>query len=211
MGTVPFDCPHVGCLTKNVGLSTSAVTPIDNRHGNLFGSCPVCNRGVLLFISSKVSGNLGNATKLSGENFAQVFSITGSAPSSPVNEVVADLPPSIELTYAEAEANYVDGRMMSASIMYRKTVELAVRDLNPNGKGMLNARIRALQKEEAVPDTLIKLLDTVKFLGNEGAHDEEPPSPEDVERGRDFTRLFLVYSYELPARVEAALAKDKPD
>ncbi|WCE67977.1 DUF4145 domain-containing protein [Sulfitobacter faviae] len=126
-------------------------------------------------------------------------------------DVIGDLPPSIELTFAEAEANYVDGRMMSASIMYRKTVELAVRDLNPEGKGMLNARIRALQKEEAVPDTLIKLLDTVKFLGNEGAHDDEPPSPEDVERGRDFTRLFLVYSYELPARVEAALAKDEPE
>jgi len=92
--------------------------------------------------------------------------------------------------------------------MYRKAVELTVKDLNPEGTGMLNARIRQLQKKEAVPDTLINLLDTVKFLGNEGAHEEDPPSAEDVERGRDFTRLFLVYSYELPARVSAALAKE---
>lgn len=207
MGTVPFDCPHPGCLTKNIGLVTHYVVPIENGAANLFGSCPVCNRGVLLFIRAGRDG-VTNAVKYSGSSFFQNYAITGSAPTAPTLEAVSDLPPKIQQTFSEAEANFVDGRMVSAAIMYRKAVELTVKDLHPDGKGMLGARIRALQKKEAVPDTLIALLDTVKFLGNEGAHDEDPPSPEDVERGRDFTRLFLVYSYELPARVEAALTRE---
>lgn len=69
---------------------------------------------------------------------------------------------------------------------------------------MLHQRIRALEGSKALPHSLIELLDQVKFLGNEGAHDIEDPDGEDVIRGRDFTRLFLVYLYELPTKIEAA-------
>jgi hypothetical protein len=210
MGTVPFNCPHVGCLTKNVGLTTHSVVSIDGGVGNLFATCPVCNRGIILYIEKRGNDPIGNAAGRSGETFSDSFRILSSAPSVPTLDVIGNLPPQIQQTFSEAEANFVDGRLMSSAIMFRKTVELTVRDLNPEGKGMLNSRIRALQKEEAVPDTLIRLLDTVKFLGNEGAHDEEPPSVDDVERGRDFTRLFLVYSYELPARIASALPNEEP-
>ena len=167
--------------------------------------------GIVLYYKRSGAQNSHPAHQQSTENFLQWFKVTDSAPKPPVRDVVTNLPDKIAGVFDEAEANFADGRHMSAATMYRKAIELTLKDLNPDGKGMLHARIRALQKEEAVPDTLIKLLDTVKFLGNEGAHDDEPPSAEDVERGRDFTRLFLVYSYELPARVEAALAKDDPE
>jgi len=169
----------------------------------------VCDRGIILYIEKRGNDAVGNAAGRSGETFFDNFRILSSAPSVPPVEVVDNLPRQIQQAFSEAEANFADGRLMSSAIMFRKTVELTVRDLNPEGKGMLNARIRALQKAEAVPDTLIKLLDTVKFLGNEGAHDEEAPSIDDVERGRDFTRLFLVYSYELPARIASALPNEK--
>lgn len=211
MGTVPFDCPHIGCLTKNIGMITHYVVAIDGRSGNLFGTCPVCGLGIWLSVISTSQASVTEAHKQSGTAFTTRFEIEDFAPRPPKLEAVSDLPSKIQQTYSEAEANFADGRMMSASIMYRKTVELTVKDLHPDGKGMLNARIRDLQKKEAVPDTLIALLDTVKFLGNEGAHDEDPPTAEDVERGRDFTRLFLVYSYELPARVQAALDKENID
>ncbi|MFG6566672.1 DUF4145 domain-containing protein [Sulfitobacter sp. 1A13679] len=211
MGTVPFDCPHVGCLTKTVGLELMYSHSPSGVKGSTFGFCPVCQKGVILYLEWKNRKAVGEAHKLSGSQFWENYRIIDSAPTPPARDVVANLPDKIGMVFDEAEANFADGRHMSAATMYRKSIELTLKDLNPEGKGMLNARIRALQKEEAVPDTLIKLLDTVKFLGNEGAHDDEPPSPEDVERGRDFTRLFLVYSYELPARVEAALAKDEPE
>ncbi|MDH4541072.1 MULTISPECIES: DUF4145 domain-containing protein [Sulfitobacter] len=211
MGTVPFDCPHVGCLTKNVGVVLTAAYSQDGTYGSTFGYCPVCSKGIVLYFRRDGGQGANVAHQQSTKDFFDCYTIIDSAPKPPNRDVVGNLPGKIAGVFDEAEANFADGRHMSAATMYRKSIELTLKDLNPEGKGMLNARIRALQKEEAVPDTLIKLLDTVKFLGNEGAHDDEPPSPEDVERGRDFTRLFLVYSYELPARVKAALAKDGPE
>ena len=207
MGTVPFDCPHVGCLTKSVGVVLTASHSRGGKSGSTYGHCPVCHKGIILFLRWISGGPIGTAHAQETETFFNYYEIIDSAPKPPARDVVSNLPPRIATVFDEAEANFADGRHMSAATMYRKSIELTLKDLNPDGKGMLNARIRALQKEEAVPDTLIKLLDTVKFLGNEGAHDDEPPSADDVERGRDFTRLFLVYSYELPARIASALTE----
>lgn len=210
MGTVPFDCPHARCLTKNVGLRLVASYSRDGEAGCTFGHCPVCHEGVVLFIRWRNKAQVSRAHELSGGEFQAAFDIVDYAPRPPEREVVNNLPNKVARVFDEAEANFADGRHMSAATMYRKSIELTLKHLNPGQEGSLSKRIRSLQSKEAVPDTLIKLLDSVRFLGNDGAHDEDPPPPEDVERGRDFTRLFLVYSYELPARVDAALARNAP-
>lgn len=189
-------------------MTTLACYPISDNWASVFTICNVCNTGMVLFVEGTGAYNVLEVQKHSGRKFVENFSIVDFAPKMPTPETISFLPPKIAAVFDEAEANFADGRNMSAATMYRKAVELAVKNKNPEGKGMLNERIRGLQKQNAVPDTLIDLLDTVKFLGNEGAHDEDPPDHDDVERGRDFTRLFLVYSYELPARVKSALGED---
>jgi len=75
--------------------------------------------------------------------------------------------------------------------------------LFPEGKGMINNRIRELEKEELLPSILVSLLDHVKYFGNVSMHEEDvDPSKSDCEAAREFTRLFLTYTFTLPAKVE---------
>lgn len=99
--------------------------------------------------------------------------------------------------------------MASASTSYRRALELSLKHVHPEGKGTLNQRIRALEKQNAVPESLIALMDGIRFLGNDGAHEEEDPTREDVEAGRDFTTLLLTYLFELRSRVADAAERRK--
>lgn len=91
--------------------------------------------------------------------------------------------------------------------MYRKAIERTVKAKHPDGKGQLNDRIRALEKKNALPHSMIDLLDMVKFLGNDGAHDEADPTEDEVRRGRDFAQLLLTYLWALPKQIEDAKAE----
>ncbi|VDS07925.1 hypothetical protein PARHAE_01105 [Paracoccus haematequi] len=86
---------------------------------------------------------------------------------------------------------------------YRRVMERSLRKEHPDLKGNLADRIKAL--EGTLPDAIIDMANQVRFLGNDGAHDEDDPDMEDVANGRDFVRLYLVYTYELPARIARAV------
>lgn len=119
---------------------------------------------------------------------------------------VTGLPTNVETAFAEGERSFAAENYAAAAVMYRKAVERSVKLINPDGKGMLNQRIRELEAKNALPHSLIELMDMVKFIGNDGAHDDDDPTPEDVKQGRDFTRLLLTYLWELPEEVAKAKA-----
>lgn len=142
-----------------------------------------------------------------GMKLVDTLSVLGMAPQPPGPRPILYMPPQVQSAFEEAEANFVDERWPSAAIGYRRAIERALKVLHPDGKGMLNARIRSLEKQNALPPAMIALLDSVKFLGNDGAHELEDPEPDDVAAGRDFSTLLLTYLFELPERVRLATEK----
>lgn len=176
----------------------------DRTHGALFLTCPFCNRSFVAFIASR---NTLTGSFIQGADYAafkDAVLILGTAPEPPKPRMIDALPDNVRSSFEEAEMNFSDGRMPSAAVGYRRSLERAIRILHPNGKGMLNERIRKLEKENSVPAALIALMDGIKFLGNDGAHDDDDPPKEEVAAGRDFTALLLTYLFELPERVRLA-------
>lgn len=173
-------------------------------------TCNTCHMGVMVHIRAQLGFTIDQnlyASTLSAEQFADRYAIISVAPQPPQPRSVDSLPNNVAATFREAELNFSDMRFASAGVGYRKAIERALKHLHPDAKGMLNARIRALEKENALPPSMITLLDSVKLLGNDSAHDEDDPEREDVEAARDFAALLLTYLFELPARVERAKAK----
>ncbi len=173
--------------------------------GSLYAICTQCLDGVIFFLTSRGKNNVNGAHNVTGDAFKDAFTIDRVFPEPPTIEVVEFLEPEISETYLEAEGNYSDARYRSAAAMYRTTVELSVKHLDPKGKGSLYSRIEALSKANALPPTLIALMHEVRFLGNDSVHAKI--DPEDVQRGREFIKLFLVYVFELPKKIELAAEK----
>lgn len=142
------------------------------------------------------------ATMNSAELEANVF-LAWVSPRPQTPDTLPDLPVDVANAFNEAEDNRTGKRWSSAAVMYRKAIERGLKHKFPEGKGMLNARIRDLEGKNALPHSLVELLDEVKFLGNDGAHDDDPTAA-DVAAGAEFTRLFLTYTFVLPAQIAAA-------
>ncbi len=145
---------------------------------------------------------------LNGDAFHEATMINDVWPAYEAPAMIEFLPKDVAKAFIEGEETLANNHLSSAAVAYRKAIERTLKEQHVEAKGVLNTRIRALEKQNALPKVLIDLLDTIRFLGNDGAHDDDPTKA-DVIAGRDFTRLFLTYTYELPARVEAALAGRK--
>lgn len=133
------------------------------------------------------------------------FEILETFPQAPKGELVDSLPDPVSDALREAEENFLDRRLRASAFGYRQTIERALKLTYPvegSNRPSLYSRIENLKG--TLPQSLIELLHEVRFLGNEGVHEMEDPSFEDVKAGREFTRLFLTYTYDLPVRIAAA-------
>lgn len=210
MGSLSYDCPH--CLTRKSHFQTLAANREDDEASvwSLYGYCASCRRGVVFHLFTMPGGRAQDPVKFDNSAFLAstgAFSIWATSPKSPEAFAIAALPEGVAASFNEAEQCLAAKTFSSAAVMYRKAVERSVRILDPNGQGLLNQRIRALEAAKGLPQGLIQLMDLVKFIGNDGAHDDIDPTQAEVEAGRDFTRLFLTYVWELPDRITKALAE----
>ena len=205
---LPLDCPH--CGTKRTAMTGRGGASAGTGLYAILLTCNTCERGVMAHVKTRagipIATNLWASTH-PVEHFDTHYEITMVAPRPPQPRAVESLPNNVAATFREAELNFSDGRFASAGVGYRKAIERALKLLHPEAKGTLNQRILALEKENALPASMIALLVSVKLLGNDSAHEEDDPEKEDVEAARDFTALLLTYLFELPARVQRAAEK----
>jgi len=86
--------------------------------------------------------------------------------------------------------------------MYRKALDLATRQLDENLAGKnLAPRIDALHKAGRLTDDLKEWAHLIRLDGNQGAHDDDELSDDEIAQLASFTELFLTYTFTLPAQV----------
>ncbi|MDF3606110.1 DUF4145 domain-containing protein [Paracoccus sp. DMF-8] len=142
-----------------------------------------------------------------GVRLVNTLAVARMEPQYPSPRPILHMPQPVQNAFEEAEANFADQRWPSAATGYRRAIERALKVLHPEARGMLNERIRALEKQNSLPPSMIALMDNIKFLGNDGAHEMEDPEANDVAVGRDFATLLLTYLFELPERVRLATVR----
>lgn len=126
-------------------------------------------------------------------------------PQLPSPNKIENLPPNVAHIYVEAENCFASGSFSAAGSCYRKTIERSLKHLDTSLTGMLNQRIRALEKQNVIPAAMIELLDQVRLFGNESMHEDDyDPKQEDCSAAREFCELFLTYVFALPQKIENA-------
>lgn len=87
--------------------------------------------------------------------------------------------------------------------MYRRSLDLALKEAFPETKGALDAKLKKLVKEQKLPEALGEWAHEVRLIGNDGAHDLDGVSREDLLDARAFIDTVLKYLFTLPAQISA--------
>lgn len=113
------------------------------------------------------------------------------------------LPPDVERVYLQAERNFpVAGNEEAAGTMYRKALDIGLKKIDPALSGMLGPRIKALAKAGKLTSDIAVWSDTVRDVGNEAAHEEEPITRDELIALRSFSEMVLRYLFSLPGAVK---------
>ena len=93
-------------------------------------------------------------------------------------------------------------------MMFRKVLQRTTTSLQPdevNFRRMtLESRINVLAERHLITPTMGELAHIIRLDGNEASHEEDDVFTQcQAVQIRDFTELFLIYAFTLPARVEA--------
>lgn len=201
MPQISLDCPHC--------QSTKAAFTL--RGYNSFQPSTVV---YIVLLQCEVCGN-GVVAKYAGSNF--IPWITNQKPqgdTSLINwwprqvapEAPAHVPDNVCRFYLQGMDNFSRRNFDAAGTMYRKSLDTALKRLNPMGKGNLQKRIDDLPPEIGITPAMKEWAHQIRHLGNDAAHEEDPFTEEETTALQSFTELFLTYVFTLPGM----LATSKP-
>ena len=88
--------------------------------------------------------------------------------------------------------------------MFRKVLDVALKDKFPEIEGTLNKRIKKAEEQQGLTPELADWSHQIRLEGNEAAHGEEPFSEDDARRLATFTELVPLYLYTLPGMLKEA-------
>lgn len=85
---------------------------------------------------------------------------------------------------------------------YRRALQIGVRALQAQGKNLIQ-EIDSLVTNGRLTKEMGAWAHEVRLVGNDGAHEEEQPTDAEIADIAHFTRLFMLYTFTLPAMLAA--------
>lgn len=216
MTSINHDCPNCGTSGASFLLVSNYQSQVERYFWFALVECGVCKEIALTKLvdhenKNNISSTLppikyGEGNRISSRYFIATFEPKVSEPLIPES-----IPENVLVPLTEAEKSFAIGLFSAAGSCYRKAIERAVKHINPSVSGMLNKRIREIEKDGLLPHAMIDLLDQVRIFGNSSMHEDDvDPTKEDCIAARDFCQLFLNYAFTLPARIEKAKIANSP-
>ena len=198
---ISANCPR--CRTKQAAFTMKVFgdARTDSIRGHVgrtwqdaFAVCAVCRRGVVITLTDQ-SRDGG-------------FEIIDMAPCYAV-PIPNHLPENIRRVFEQGIDN-LPRNFDAAGSMYRKSLDLALKDKFPDIKGNLKERINKAAEQHGLTPALTEWAHKIRVDGNESSHGQGPFSQADAQRLSSLTDLVLRYLYTLPGMLEQAQTRRKP-
>ena len=194
------DCPH--CFTKRVAMDV-VFREFDSRPDtfgrkysttHLYLRCPFCHRGCFAIMRGH-----------DDENYLDPRNEDFFSPKLRKLPVPEHLPAEIEHHFQEG----LDAlpAATAAAAMFRKCLELTIKDKCPDARGDLYKKIDHAKGAGVLTDSLADWAHHIRLQGNQAVHDAAPFSKEDAKSLREFTEMVLQYVYTFPERVRIKTEK----
>jgi hypothetical protein len=115
--------------------------------------------------------------------------------------VPEDLPTEVQKAFLQGEKNFGLPECEEAAVMmYRRSLEVALKIAYPELNGTLAKRIKSLVEGHHLPAAIGEWLDQVRLIGNDGAHEITGVTRDELEAARGFVDTALRYIFTLPAQ-----------
>ncbi len=224
MGTIVSDCPHCGTkhashiiFGRQVASEAKKVRSNTNSHHFRWSVyvgavCSGCDGpSVATLKTDRDYPGHAHAIQHSAELTKDLqniehygFSAVEIWPAPPEPSIPAFLTPAIERSLLQAERNFpIEGNEEAAAIMYRRSLELAVKEKAPDIGGSLASRIKKMVANHDLTPAIGEWATEIRLLGNDAAHDMGNIDREELGMVRGFADAVLRYLYTLPAEVAA--------
>lgn len=114
------------------------------------------------------------------------------------------LPDPVRKAFLQAEGNFGrPGFEEAAALMYRRSLEVALKIAYPDLGDGLAKIIKRLVADRHLPEVMADWLTEVRLIGNDGAHELEGVDHQDLIAARGFVETALRYIFTLPTEIAA--------
>lgn len=205
MVDIPLDCPH--CNIERVGF-----------HGELFMACDPHGNERLLLLQCGHCQN-GVVARYGGPHFTNWLQSNGQTapphllgmwPKAEPAEAPGYLPDNIRNFYLQGLDSLRRNGYDAAGTMFRKSLDVSLKRIHPEGKGTLQKRIDALPQHLGITPAMREWGHEIRDLGNEAAHEDEPLSKAQARALHFFTEMFLTYAFTLPGMLDQRKRDEPP-
>lgn len=205
MAVLVHTCPHCSAESASFNLVSELTHPRDSRVSQAWFTCPSCTLTITALVYKPGPAPLSLYT----EDIKRISSMTirkiypGSSPAKApehVSERVGDL-------YLEAVDSLKRQKWTSAASMFRKTLEIALKDVDPTiDAWKLEKRIDKLAELGKITSAIQEWAHELRLDGNEALHGDTPADEATATAMQALTQHTLNYLFTLPKMVELARA-----
>jgi hypothetical protein len=203
MAQLALPCPY--CEAEKIGFTPRGAVEHPSGATLMFLQCQGCGEGIIATVNDPIHNVIDWIQDRPSYPLGTIFRIRPeySEPKCP-----ADVPDNIRKAFLSGLTNLARADANAAAIMFRRTVELATKKLNPDAsKGdNLKKRIAGLSDDLATP-AMKEWAQHIRLDANEAAHEEEDYSEEDAKTLRVFAEMFLTYAFTLPEMLKRATSE----
>ncbi|EIC84020.1 DUF4145 domain-containing protein [Serratia sp. M24T3] len=204
--TLDITCPH--CLRDNAVLTAFGETLKNDGVFSVGFICRSCAEPTVANIQTRNGQSPLNNTQNYGD-----ISVPGSAilrlqeyyPKHNVPAAPDKTPIRAGRFFIEAKDNVQRGNNETSVMLCRKVIDIATRVIlgEESKKEQLSQRIAMLFGKGLITEQMKDWAHIVRIDSNGAVHSDEEFSKDEADEMIGFTEVFLIYSFTLPAMVEA--------
>lgn len=199
MAELVYDCPH--CGASKIAFTCHGSDYYGQPYCNTLFVCRNCQEAIVVKF---MSYGYPDPMECRGDPRTDGHKLLAVYPSPSRLEAPPHVPPNLSDEYVEGLTVLRGRNFKSAGMMFRRVLDIATKCLAPEKKDVrLYDRIAHLEEEGKITPELRGLADRIRLDGNEAVHEEEFDETK-VAQLKQFTYLFLYYTFTLPKLVELA-------
>jgi Domain of unknown function (DUF4145) len=169
----------------------------------MFMQCEGCGGGIIVTITDTAT-NVQHWVQGATSRLTDILAIY---PELKEPKAPADIPNNVRTAFLSGLENLkLANGANAAAMMFRRSIELSAKAINPDGKGNLKQRIADLSDDFVTP-AMKECAQHIRLDANDATHDEEEFSKEDAATLHVCAEMFLTYAFTLPKMLERATGK----
>lgn len=202
-------CPH--CLRENAVIEGFAEKLVGNGPTyNVAFACRSCDSGIIALISDTAQTRIGPHKKarssepnliIPGDKYYRLLEVYPEIKSHSAPE---NSPDRAAKFFIESKDNYQRQRYETSVMLCRKVIDISTRAIlgEDSNKEQLSQRISMLHGRGLITEQMREWAHIVRMDSNGAVHSDEEFEEAEAKQLINFTEVFLIYSFTLPAMVE---------